>query len=84
MTLTLYSQYFNEKLPRSKGRKISKASAKNFSDAKLEEILRSISAQYEVRDARYPRAPNEPTKMYIVEAKIKKSTLIKLIERRLS
>lgn len=84
MTITLYSQYFNEKLPRNKGRKIKLSAAKNFSDPRLEEILRSLHAKYEVREAKYPRVPWEETKMYIVEADVKKSTLIKIIERRLS
>ena len=84
MTLTLYSQYFNDKLSRSKGRKIKLSAAKNFSDSKLEEILRSLHAKYEVREARYPRIPWEESKMYVIEADVKKSTLIKIIERRLS
>jgi signal recognition particle subunit SEC65 len=84
MTITIYSQYFNDKLPRSKGRKIKLSAAKNFSESKLEEILRSLHAKYEVRDARYPRVPWEETRMYIVEADVKKSTLLKIIERRLS
>lgn len=83
MTLTLYSQYFNAKLSKSKGRRISQETAKKFSDNKLEEILRSLRFQFEVRDARYPRIPWEETKMYVVEANIKKSTLLQLVERRL-
>lgn len=83
MTLTLYSQYFNHKISKSKGRRISVSAAKSFSDSKLEEILRSMKVQYEVREAKYPRIPWETCKMYVVEANIKKSTLIQLIERRL-
>ena len=84
MTITLYSQYFNDKLPRSKGRKIKLSAAKNFTDSRLEEILRSLHAKFEVKEAKYPRVPWEDTKMYTVEADVKKSTLLKIIERRLS
>lgn len=83
MTLTLYSQYFNPKLSKSKGRKISIDAAKQYSNEKLEETLRSLKFQYEERDARYPRVPWEASKMYVVEANIKKTTLLKLIERKL-
>lgn len=83
MTLTLYSQYFNPKLPKSKGRKISIEAAKNYSDQKLEETLKALNFQYESRDGRYPRVPWEPSRMYIVEANVKKTTLLKMIERRI-
>lgn len=83
MTLTLYSQYFNHKLSKSKGRRIPVEAAKQFSDDRLEEILRSLHFQFESREARYPRTPWETCKMYIVEANVKKSTLLQLIERRL-
>lgn len=83
MTLILYSQYFNNKLSKSKGRRISVEAAKQYSDDKLEEILRSLRFQYESRDANYPRLPWEPSKMYVVEANMKKSTILQLIERRL-
>ena len=84
MTLTLYTQYFNHKLSKSKGRRISTEAAKHFSENRLEEILRSLRFQYETREARYPRVPWETCKMYVVEANVKKSTLLQLIERRLS
>jgi signal recognition particle subunit SEC65 len=83
MTITIYSQYFNPKLSRSKGRRVSIDSAKKFSDDALVNILRSMNIKFEARDARYPRVPWEPCKMYILEANVKKSTLIKQIERKL-
>ncbi len=83
MTLTLYSQYFNPKLSKSKGRRVSIEAARQFSDDRLVEILRSLKFQYDARDANYPRVPWEPSKMYTVEANVKKSTLLELIERRL-
>ncbi len=83
MTLTLYSQYFNPKISKSKGRRISLEAARKFSENKLEEILRSLRFQFEARDAHYARLPWEPCKMYVVEANVKKSTLIELIERKL-
>lgn len=84
MTFTLYTQYFNPKLSRSKGRKIKKTAAENFSEQKLQEILRSINAKFEIRSARYPRVPWEDAKMFVVESKLKKSTVIKMVERKLS
>ena len=84
MTLTLYSQYFNPKSSRRLGRRVSLAAARNFTDGKLEEILKSMNIKYEIRDARYPRIPWEKSKMFIVEANLKKSTLLSLIERKLS
>lgn len=83
MTLTLYSQYFNPKLPKSKGRRISIEAARHFSEEKLVETLKTLHFQYEAREARYPRVPWESTTMYVVEANIKKSTLLQMIERRL-
>lgn len=83
MTLTLYSQYFNPKLPKSKGRKITIDAARHYSDEKLEETLKSLHFQYEMREAKYPRVPWEASKMYVVEANVKKTTLFKLIERKL-
>lgn len=83
MTLTLYSQYFNSKLSKSMGRRISREAAKNFSEDRLEEILRSLKFQFDSREAKYARVPWETCKMYVVEANVKKSTLIQLIERRL-
>ena len=84
MTLTLFSQYFNPKVSRRLGRRISLQSAKNYSDQKLEDILKSLSLKFEARDAHYPRVPWEKSRMYIIEANMKKSTLLKLIERKLS
>lgn len=84
MSFTLYTQYFNPKNSRSKGRKIRKSAAENFSEQKLHDILRSINAKYEVRDAKYPRVPWEDAKMFVVESNLKKSTVIKMIERKLS
>lgn len=83
MTFTLYTQYFSPKLTRSKGRKIKKTAAEKFSDQRLQEILRSINAKFESREAFYPRYPWEPGKIYVVESKLKKSTVIKMIERKL-
>ncbi|MCL4337199.1 MAG: signal recognition particle [Candidatus Thermoplasmatota archaeon] len=83
MTLTLYSQYFNPKISKTKGRRVPLETARKFSDSRLEEILRSLKFQFESREAHYPRIPWEPSKMYVIEANVKKSTLIELISRRL-
>lgn len=83
MTLTLYSQYFNSKISKAKGRRISVEAAKQYSDEKLEETLRSLKFQYEKREVRYPRIPWETCNMYTVEANMKKSTFLELFERKL-
>ncbi len=83
MTLTLFSQYFNPKISKSMGRRIPIGPARNFSDNKLEEILRSLNFHFEVREGAYPRIPWEKCKIYVIDANVKKSTLLKLIERRL-
>ncbi len=84
MTFTLYTQYFNPKNSRSKGRKIKRAAAEKFTEQKLQEILRSINAKFEMREARYPRVPWEEGKIFVVESTLKKATVIKMIERKLS
>jgi signal recognition particle subunit SRP19 len=81
--IVLYSQYFNSGIPRRLGRRISREKAKNYSDAKLEQILKSMNVKYEVRDAHYPRVPYENSRMFIVDGNVKKSTLIKIVEEKL-
>ena len=81
--ITLYSQYFNPAISRKYGRRISKEKAKNYSDDKLEQILRTMNLKYEVRDAHYSRIPYEDSKMFVIDADIKKSTIIKIINEKL-
>lgn len=83
MRFTIYTQYFNEKNSRRYGRKINKKAAHNFNEQKLVDFMRSINADFEARDCRYPRVPWEPSKMYTVEADIRKTTFLKMFERRL-
>ncbi|OWP55841.1 MAG: signal recognition particle [Thermoplasmatales archaeon B_DKE] len=83
MTITLYSQYFNNSISRRLGRRVSRNAAKNFSESKLDELLRSINAKFEVRPAKYPRAPWLSGNIYVVESSLKKSTIIKMLERKL-
>ncbi|HLH86445.1 MAG TPA: signal recognition particle subunit SRP19/SEC65 family protein [Thermoplasmataceae archaeon] len=83
MTVTLYSQYFNARLSKRLGRRVPRNVAARFSDQKLEEILRSLGYPFESKDGYYPRVPWEKTKIYIVESKVKKSTLLSFIEKRL-
>ncbi len=83
MKITLYSQYFNPKISRRLGRKIPVDVARKYTDDKLVEILRQLNVVYDVRDGRYSRVPYEKCKIYNIEANIKKSTLIKIVERRL-
>jgi signal recognition particle subunit SRP19 len=81
--IVLYSQYFNPRISRRLGRRISREKAKNFSDAKLEQILKSINLTFEIRDANYSRIPYEESKMFVVDVDMKKSTLLKIIEAKL-
>jgi len=81
--ITLYSQYFNPENSRKYGRRISKGKASNYSDEKLEQILKTIHLKYEVRDAHYPRVPYADSKMFIIDGDIKKSTIIKIINEKL-
>jgi signal recognition particle subunit SEC65 len=81
--ITLYSQYFKPENSRKYGRKIKMEKAKNYSDEKLESILKAMNVKYEVRDAHYSRTPSEESKMFIIDGNIKKSTLIKIIQDKL-
>ncbi len=83
MKVTIYSQYFNPKISRRLGRKIPLEAAKKFSESKLEEIIRTLKVDYEVRDGQYPRVPYENSKIYVMDGNLKKSTIIKIIERKL-
>lgn len=81
--ITLYSQYFNKNISRKFGRKINKNKAEKYSDDKLLSILKEMNFTYEVRDCRYPRLPYMESKMFIVDGNVKKSTLLKIIEKKL-
>ena len=59
MKVTLYTQYFNPKFTRRLGRKVNLETAKKFSPEKLEDILRQMKVQYEVREGSYSRIPYE-------------------------
>ncbi|AAT43568.1 signal recognition particle subunit SRP19/SEC65 family protein [Picrophilus oshimae] len=83
MTLVLYSQYFNPNISRRLGRRINKTAAVNFTDERLKNILDSMKLQYEVNEGRYPRIPYETTRIYVIDGNIKKTSLIKIIEKRL-
>jgi len=81
--ITLYSQYFNKNISRRLGRKINKSKAEKYSDDKLLSILNEMNFTYESRDCKYPRLPYMESKMFIVDGNVKKSTLLKIIEKRL-
>ncbi len=83
MKCTLFTHYFNPDLTRKYGRRISLESAKNYSEEKLERILHELKLGFEKREAGYPRVPWKTGKLYVVESNVKKSTLLKIIERRL-
>ena len=81
--ITLYSQYFNKDISRRLGRKISRGKAEKYSNDKLLSILKEMSFKYEIRDCGYPRLPYMKSKMFIIDGNVKKSTLLKIIEKRL-
>ncbi len=83
MKVTLYTQYFNPKITRRLGRKISIESAKKFSEDKLADILKQLHVQYEVREGAYSRIPYEKCNIYVIESSVRKTTLIKMIERKI-
>ncbi|MCL6014419.1 MAG: signal recognition particle [Candidatus Thermoplasmatota archaeon] len=83
MKVTLYSQYFNPKNSRRLGRKIPVEAAKKFSDQKLQDILKALRIDYEIREGYYPRVPYEKCNIYSIESNLKKGTVIKMIERKL-
>ncbi|MCL4323156.1 MAG: signal recognition particle [Candidatus Thermoplasmatota archaeon] len=83
MKVTLYSQYFNHKISRRLGRKVPIEVAKKFSDQKLQDILKSLNIDFEVREGYYPRVSYEKCNIYNIEGNLKKSTVIKIIERKL-
>lgn len=84
MRFAVYTQYFNEKKSKRLGRKITKKAAHNFNEQKLIDFMHSINADFEVKECRYPRTPWEACKMYIIEAEIRKTTFLKMFERRLA
>jgi signal recognition particle subunit SRP19 len=84
MTVTLFTQYFLPGVTKKYGRRISKKAAQKFSVDRLKEILGDLRIEYEIREGRYPRVPWENSKIIIAETTLKKSTLLKLIERKLS
>ncbi len=83
MKCTLFSSYFMPEYSRKYGRRIRLDKARNFSEEKLEKILRDLNLNFDGREAKYPRTPSVSGKMYIVESNVRKSTLLKIIERRL-
>lgn len=83
MKCTLFTHYFSPDLTRKYGRRVSMETARNFSEEKLERILRDLKISFEKKEAGYPRVPWNRGKMYTVESDVKKSTLMKIIERRL-
>lgn len=83
MKCTLYTHYFNPELTRKYGRRIALESAKNFTEEKLEKILHELKLGFDKKEAGYSRVPWQKGKLYVVESNVKKSTLLKIIERRL-
>ncbi|WP_010916814.1 signal recognition particle subunit SRP19/SEC65 family protein [Thermoplasma volcanium] len=84
MRCALYLQYFNKDLPRSKGRRLPKKILQNFTEERLRSILEEARISYEVRECRYPRVPWQPSKMYVLDSNLKKTSILKLIEKKLS
>ncbi len=83
MKITLYSDYFNPKSSRRLGRRISRDAAIKFSEERLVDILKSMNIKYERREGSYPRIPWNKGFIYDLEADVRKSTVLKMIERKL-
>ncbi|MCL4329062.1 MAG: signal recognition particle [Candidatus Thermoplasmatota archaeon] len=83
MRFTFYSQYFNPAVSRSKGRRIRKVEPRKFSHDGIGEILRSYGIRFESRDGKHPRLPSEKCIIYVVETNLKKSTILKMVEKKL-
>ncbi|WP_297217232.1 signal recognition particle subunit SRP19/SEC65 family protein [Thermoplasma sp.] len=83
MRCALYLQYFSKDIPRSKGRRLSKKVLANFSEDRLRKILDEAGISYEIRECYYPRIPWQKTKMYVLESNLKKTSILKLIEKKL-
>ncbi|MCL4330312.1 MAG: signal recognition particle [Candidatus Thermoplasmatota archaeon] len=83
MKITLYSDYFNPRITRRLGRRIPRATALKFSEERLTEILKSMNIKYERREGAYPRLPWSRGFIYDLESEVRKSTVLKMIERRL-
>ncbi|MCL4327942.1 MAG: signal recognition particle [Candidatus Thermoplasmatota archaeon] len=83
MKITIYSEYFDPKLSRSRGRRISKESAQKFSTPALDEILRSLNVKYDSKEGFYPRVPWKKCTIYDIESSVRKSTLLKMVEKKL-
>ena len=84
MRVTIYSQYFNPAISRKQGRRIRKVDPKAFSHEAVGEILRSYNIRYESRECRYPRVPWQKSILYSFESDLKKITILKMIEKKLS
>ena len=80
MKRTLWETYFDTSITRKMGRRVKK----NFPSHKLFEIINSMSLDYTVSEARYPRAPRKIVKKIEVEWEGSKEGLIKKIESNVS
>ena len=49
----------------------------------LEEILRSLNIKYDSREGFYPRVPWKKCTIYDIESSVRKSTLLKMVEKKL-
>lgn len=80
MKRILWETYFDETLPRSRGRRASKRVRKED----IIKALNSLSLSYVVSESRYPRTPWKIEKKFEVEWDGSKEELIKKIENRIS
>ena len=83
MRFTLYPEYFDPSLSRKHGRRIRKVAPKAFSSEAIKDILASYKLKFEVREGNYPRTPWRKSSLYFVETDLRKSTIIKMIEKKL-
>ena len=84
MKYILYPDYFDPRNTRKYGRRISKPSRKLFDGNDLREILKSLNVHFSERTGNYPRVPWRESLIFEVESEVKKGTLLKMIERKIT
>lgn len=83
MKIILFPEYFDPKVTRRLGRRIKKIPVKSYDSEVLRQILRELNLRYSERSARYPRMPWKESSIFEIDADVGKSTVIKMVERKL-
>ncbi|MCL4314326.1 MAG: signal recognition particle [Candidatus Thermoplasmatota archaeon] len=83
MKIILFPEYFDPKITRKMGRRIKKVSIKTYDPEVLRQIFRDMNIRFTERSARYPRTPWKQSSIFEIDADVGKSTVIKMVERKL-